>query len=300
MSIGSFLLNKENLALVGKKSWKFGRALILEQGLKYYEAHPQDVARIEQNLALMGLPNTAALRDETLKEIIIHYFEKIFALVKGYELVWICRNRVEVGDSLRHFAEAQRDGKAVFIGQSHFGATYLMASVLMVHGYDLTVVGNFPEPVGSMLASGSRAMAEKYDLGTTHFLNLAEAGVDVPMEMMKLLLTRQIVSNVFDENNPFCRPVTLLGKQIFGGTGMDLILKNFKDDRVVLVTPFLIRTGEDTFRYEVDRHYAADGDIIDSFYRSLEKRVRAWPAQWYFIHEVHESFEDKRLPQHRS
>jgi lauroyl/myristoyl acyltransferase len=295
MSIGSFLLNKENLELVQKNSWKFGRALILEKGLRYYSDNPAEVALIERNLAMMGFAVDAKLRDETLREMVVHYYEKLFALVKSYEAVWICRNRVDVGDSLRHYEEARQDGKAVFIAQSHFGATYLMASVLMVHGYSLTAVGNFPEPAGSMLIANSEAMATRYALGTTRFLNLADASVDVPMEMMRLLLTKQIVSNVFDENNQFCRPVTLLGKQLFGGTGMDLILKNFKDDRVVLVTPFLIRTGDDSFRYEVDRHYAADGDIIDSFYRSLEKRIRANPAQWYFIHEVHESFIDKRL-----
>ena len=62
----------------------------------------------------------------------------------------------------------------------------------------------------------------------------------------------------------------------------------------MILTPFLVRTSDETFRYEVDRHYLSDGDIVESFYRSLEERVKKYYPQWYFIHELHESFEDMR------
>lgn len=295
MGIGSFLATRENLELVKKNSWKFGRPKIIEIGMRYYADHPDDVALVAANLERMGLPCDGGHLDEVLTEIVVHYYEKLFSLVKTYEAFWIAKNRIEMGDSLEPFEEARRDGKAVFMGQSHFGATYLMASALMVNGIDVNMVGNFPEPVGSMLAANVAQIAERWQTGKANLLNLAEPGVDVPGEMMRLLLQRKVVSNVYDENNQFCRPVTLLGKTLMGGTGMDLILRNFNDDKVVIVTPFLVRTSDETFRYELDRHYLADGDIISSFYRSLEKRVKAHPAQWYFIHEVHESFEDKRL-----
>jgi len=294
MSIGSFLATKENLELVKKNSWKFGRPKIVEIGMRYYEEHPDDVALIADNLERMGLPNAGAALDDVLREIVVHYYEKLFALVKTYEAYWIARNRIDMGDSLEPFVEARETDKAVFIGQSHFGATYLMASALMVHGIDVNMVGNFPEPVGSMLTNNVNHICEKWKTGKANLLNLAEPGIDVPGEMMRLLLLKKVVSNVYDENNQFCRPVKLLGKDLMGGTGMDLILRNFNDDKIILVTPFLVRTSDETFRYELDRHYLADGDIIESFYRSLEKRVAKYPAQWYFIHEVHESFEDKR------
>jgi len=294
MSIGAHLATAENLELVKKSSWKYGRPKIIELGMRYYEAHPADAELVAANLDRMGLPSDGAALDEVLREIAVHYYEKLFSLVKTYEAYWIALNRIEVGDSLEPFAEARETGKAVFIGQSHFGATYLMASALMVHGIDLNIVGNFPEPVGGMLRKNVGQIALKWRTGTANLLNLAEPGVDVPGEMMRLLMMRKVVSNVYDENNRFCRPVTLLGRTLMGGTGMDLILRNFSDDKVVVVTPFLIRTSEETFRYELDRHYLSAGDIVASFYRSLERRVRAYPAQWYFIHEVHESFHDLR------
>jgi hypothetical protein len=289
MGLGSFLTTRENLELVKKNSWKFGRPKIIDLGMRYYDSHPEEVARVAANLDFMGLPSSGAALDRVLREVVVHYYEKLFVLVKTYEAYWIAKNRIDVGDSLEPFIEAREAGKAVFVGQAHFGATYLMFLVLMVHGFDVNVVGNFPDPVGSLLNETNSTVTTRYKTAKATLLNLAEPDLDVPMEMMRLLVTGKIVSNVFDENNEFCKPRDLLGRQVMGGTGMDLILRPFSDEKVVCVTPFLIRTSAETFRYEIDRHYLKDGDIIGSFYRSLEKRIASHHDQWYFIHELHES-----------
>jgi len=293
LSIGAHLLTGENLALVKRLSWKFGRPRVIDLGMRYYDENPDEVERIVDNLAYMGLPNTGRQLDEVLREIVVHYYEKLFVLVKAFEGFWIASNRIDMGDTLEVFHEAREADKAVFIGQSHFGATYLMASALMVNGIEVNSVGSFPEPVGSMLLESIGTLAGKYGAARAHLLNLADPAVDVPMEMINRLLRGKVVSNVFDENNQFSRPVTLMGRKLMGGTGMDLILRNFSDERLVAVTPFLIRTSDETFRYELDRHSLAHGDIIDSFFRSLEKRIEAHFPQWYFIHELHESFVDE-------
>ena len=182
----------------------------------------------------------------------------------------------------------------MFVAQSHFGATYLLASVLMAHKIEASMVGKFPEPVGSLLRANGAAIAERYGTAKAHLLNLADPGVDVPMEMLVRLKQRQVLSNVFDENNEFSRPVRLLGREIFGGSGMDLILRHFTDAQLIVVTPFLVRTSDESFRYEIDRHSLAAGDVVQGFFGSLERRVLAHPEQWYFAQELHESFEDKR------
>ncbi|MFO8074430.1 MAG: hypothetical protein R6V85_21420 [Polyangia bacterium] len=292
MSVGSHLLNEDNLRLVGKLSWKFGRPKIIEAGMRYYDDHPEDVERVAANLEHFGLPGRGEALDRVLGEIVAHYYEKLFVLVKGYEAYWIAGNRVEVGDSLEPFYEAREAGRAVFVGQSHFGATYLMASVLMVNGIDVNTVGNFPEPVGGMLQKNVDAMAARWKTGRARLLNLADPSVDVPAEMLTALGQRKVVSNVYDENNRFCREVELLGRRIRGGTGMDKVLAGFDDSTCTVVTPFLVRTSDETFRYELDRHSLDAGDIIESFFSSYEKRIRAHFEQWYFINEVHESFVD--------
>jgi lauroyl/myristoyl acyltransferase len=290
--IGAHLLTKETLEAVRRRPWKRGREEILDLGLRWYDGHPADVERVATNLAHFGLPRDGAFLDGVLRGIVVHYFEKLFVLVKGYEAYWIAANRVELGDSLEPFREARETGRAVFAGQSHFGATYLMASVLMVNGIDVHTVGNFPEPVGSLLSANVAALAEKYGTARARLLNLADESVDVPTEMITALLRRQVVTNVYDERNSFCREVTLLGRKVLGGTGMDRILSRFGDGNCVVVTPFLVRTSDETFRYEVDRHSLAGGDIVGSFFRSYERRIREHPEQWYFIHEVHENFID--------
>lgn len=292
MSVGSHLLHPVNLDLVKRLSWKFGRPKVLDLGMRYYDENPAEVKRIAANLAYMGLPSTGAGLDRVLREIVAHYYEKLFILVKGFEAVWIARNRVEIAPgALEPLEEARAAGKAVFLAGSHFGATYLQALVLTARGWDLNAVGKFPGRVGETLRANDARFAERYGTGHTTFLNVADPDADIPGTMLQLLMTGGVLSNVFDENNAFSKPRTLLGKRIHGGSGMDLILRHFTDDKVVVVTPFLVRTGDETFRYETDRHSLSSADIVGDFYRSLEKRLRSHHAQWYFVHELHEALE---------
>jgi lauroyl/myristoyl acyltransferase len=290
MSLGSHLLNEENLALVGRSSWRVGRRQILEHGRSYYDDHPAEAQQVADNLTHLGLPADGAALDAALEGVVAHYYEKLFVITKTYEAYRLARERIEVGLSLAPLFEARERGQGVFVGQSHFGGVYLLGLTLMVHDLDLFMVARFPEPVGGMLRRSSEIVAQRYGTARARLINLAEPDVDVPGEMLRLLLKRQIVSNVFDERNSLCRPVELLGRPLLGGTGMDLILRNFDDEKIAVVTPFVVRTSDETFRLEVDRHYLGQGDIIASFFGSLEQRVRAHPEQWYFIHEVHENF----------
>jgi lauroyl/myristoyl acyltransferase len=292
MSVGSHLLNPPNLDLVKRLSWKFGRPKILAQGLRYYEEHPTEVDRIVANLDHMGLPSSGPALDEVLEQIVAHYYEKLFILVKGFEAVWIARNRVEIAPgALEPLEEAKAAGRGVFLAGCHFGATYLQALVLAARGWDLHAVGKFPGRVGQALRDNDARFAERYGTGRTRFLDVSDPDEDVPGAMLQALLTGGIVSNVFDENNAFSKPRRLLGRRLHGGSGMDLILRRFTDDRVTVLCPFLIRTGEDSFRFEIDRHSLGSADIVQDFYGSLERRVQAHPAQWYFIHELHEALE---------
>ena len=69
MSIGSFLATGENLELVKKNSWKFGRPKIIEMGMRYYEQHPEQVQVVADNLERMELPCTGAALDEVLRPL---------------------------------------------------------------------------------------------------------------------------------------------------------------------------------------------------------------------------------------
>jgi lauroyl/myristoyl acyltransferase len=289
LSIGKFLLNKENIEFVGKTSWKFARPEMIDQGLKYYDENPGDVDRIVKNLEYAGLQSTGRHLDEVLEGIAVHYYEKLFILTKRFEAYWIAKNRVKTGDSFSVIKEAVNEKKPVFVAQSHFGASYFMNITFMVNGFDITSVGKFPEPAGSMIVNGGNFISERYKTGKTKLVNIADTDVDVPYEMFSTLLRGGILSNVFDENNQFSRKYNLLSTEVMGGSGMDQFLKKFNDEKMVVVTPFIVRTSDETFSFELDRHLLALSDIIQSFYNSLEKRVASHPEQWYFIHELHEA-----------
>jgi len=290
MSLGSFLLGKDNLELVGKSSWTVGRRRLLEQGRRYYAEHEDEALRVSRNLAHLGLASDGGALDRALDGVIVHYYEKLFVITKTFDAYRLAKERIEVGLSLAPMFEARRRGQGIFVGQSHFGATYFLGLTLMVHDLDLFMVARFPEPVGGMMLRNGAIISRRYGTARARLINMAEPGVDVPGEMLRLLIKRQIVSNVFDERNSLCKRVELLGRPLHGGTGMDLILRNFDDERIAVVTPFLIRTSDESFRLEVDQHFLGQGDIVESFFRSLEQRVAAHPEQWYFIHEVHENF----------
>jgi lauroyl/myristoyl acyltransferase len=295
MSVGTHLLNPPNLDLVKRLSWSFGRPKIIDQAMRYYEAHPDEVALIVRNLEHMGLPASGAALDSVLEGIAAPYYEKLFILVKAFEAVWIARNRVEIAPgALEPLEEARASGKAIFLAGCHFGATYLQALVLAARGWSLHAVGKFPGRVGEALRANDARFAERYGTGRTSFLDVSDPEEDVPGAMLQLLMTGGVISNVFDENNSFSRPRRLLGRTVHGGSGMDLILRPFTDERVVVLTPFLIRTGSDSFRFETDRHSLASPDIVADFYQSLERRLERHHAQWYFIHELHEALEPAR------
>lgn len=289
MSIGKFLLNKENLDYVGKNSFIFGKKFIIEKSLGYYDDNPAEVEQIVKNLEYMNLASSGGALDDVLKGLGTHYFDKLFILTKVFEMHWLAKNRIDYGNTMEVFEEAKERKVPVFVGHNHFGASYFMGISLMIHGLNVSSVGKFPEPVGSIIKGNSEKISEKFGIGKTNVINLADPDVDVAWEMFNTLLRGGILSNVFDESNEFSGEITMLGKKLIGGSGMDLILKKYNDEKIILVTPFIIRTGEDTFRFELDRHYMKDGNIIQSFYNSLGKRVEKYPDQWYFIHELHEA-----------
>jgi lauroyl/myristoyl acyltransferase len=291
MSLKTHLQTREHLERVARESWRFGRQAILESGMAYYDAHPEDVDLVRRNLEFMGLDRSAEALGRALEGIVVHYFEKLFVMTKGYEAHWVVENRVEVGDALEALGESRDAGRGIFLGQSHFGGTYLLVPVLISAGFDVTFVALFPGPVFDMLASNIDEYTRRWSTGKANLVNVADREAMVPEIMIGSLRSGECVMNVFDENNAFSRPVEILGRRIHGGSGMDRILGSFGEDRVDVLTPFLVRTDEESFRLEVDRHSLGPGDVIQSMYDSLGRRVGAHPEQWYFLQELHHSLE---------
>jgi lauroyl/myristoyl acyltransferase len=291
MSLKDALQVRELVETVTKQSWSFGRAAVLERGLAYYDEHPGDVERIRQNLEHMGLDGSQGAVRASLEGVIAHYYEKLFVMTKDFEAHWLIENRIDFGDALSPIEENRARGRGLFLGQSHFGGAYLLVPALMTRGLDVTFVALFPPPVFAMLRANIERYAARWSTGKVRLLNVAEEGALIAEIMMGALRAGEIVMNVFDENNAFSRQVSLMGRSLWGGSGMDRILAPFGPEKVDVITPFMVRTGEDSFRLETEAHSLGSDDIVQDMYRSLGKRVSAHPDQWYFIQELHHSFE---------
>lgn len=289
--LGAHIQTKENMEMVAKESWKFGREKFIPIGMQFFKEHPEEVEQVVQNMKAFNLNTSEDSVQRVLKETVVHYYEKLFVLTKQYEAYWIVKNRVEVGDSLNPVKEALQSGKGVFIGQSHFGVTYFLPTVFMVHDISLFSVGYFPPPVGDILRNNTSRFAKKYDTGTFTIVNLAEEKVSPPLVMLQNLNQSKAVMNVFDEYNSLCKTVEIFGVKLKGGTGMDQILNSFSNDQLMVITPFLMRTSNETFKLEVDYHDLSSSNIIQDFFTSLQKRVAQYPEQWYFLQEVSENLE---------
>lgn len=291
MSLKDHLQTRENLGIVAKNSWKHGRREILDRGMAYYEGHPEDVARVRENMQSVGLDASDEPLARALEGIIAHYFEKFFVMTKNFEAHWIVQNRIEVGDALVPIHEARAAGRGVFIGQSHFGGTYLLVPTIITSGLDISFVGLFPGPVHAVLESNIRGYSDRWRTGRATVVNVADEGAMVAEVIIGSLLAGEPVMNVYDENNAFSRQVSLLGRTIWGGSGMDRILGRLDPSRISVVTAFAVRQDEESFRIEVDVHDLSSPDLMQEMFDSLGRRVKAHPEQWYFLQELHHSFE---------
>jgi lauroyl/myristoyl acyltransferase len=289
MSLKQDLQTRDNLELVAGQSWKHGRRAILERGMAYYDRHPDDVARVRDNMAAVGLDHSDESVRSALEGIVVHYFEKFFVMTKNFEAHWIVENRILTGGALAPLEKAREEGRGVFIGQSHFGGTYLLVPTLITAGVDMSFVGSFPGPVYRMLAANIDAYADRWSTGRATIVNVAGEGTTVAENMIGSLLAREVVMNVFDENNAFSREVRFLGRTLWGGSGMDRILSRMDPAKISVMTAFAVRLDDERFRIELDEHDPAAGDVIQQMFDSLARRVADHPEQWYFLQELHHS-----------
>ncbi len=294
MSLKDHLQTRENLEMVARQSWKLGRSGIVGRGMAYYESHPEDLERVRANLEAMGLAHDDAALARATEGIVAHYFEKFFVMTKNFEAHWIVQNRIELGDALEPLHRARAEGRGVFIGQSHFGGTYLLVPTIITSGIDMSFVGLFPGPVHAMLEANIDGYSERWKTGRATIVNVADEGATVAEVIIGSLLAGEPVMNVYDENNAYSRQVSLLGRRLWGGSGMDRILSRMDPRKVTAVTAFAVRVDDERFRIEVDEHDLASPDLVQDMFDSLGRRVSRNPEQWYFLQELHHSFEQIR------
>jgi len=285
MGLSGYLQSPEILKSVYGKSPVELRSLLLKKGLQWYASHVQEQERIAHNLTHFGFTCSEDLVERVKEHIILHYYEKVLPLCG--DPAWyhdFLRQNVELGE-IGAIEKSIKDGRGVLVATAHFGAVELIVPCLSMFRIPVHPVLRFTTEQFSKIAHQHAQNMEKSGLfGHIHFIEIGKAGTAAALDMAAVLRKKEVLTSVFDEKTEYSIPVRLFGRQVYGGAGLDRLLK-FANTPVALFNAFMIRTGVNRYRLKlVDVAKNAPDPVIEMF-RNLEQVVGDAVEQWYFLHE---------------
>lgn len=262
------------------------RETIMQRGITWYSAHPLERDRIAENLSLMGLDSSSTLVDKIIENILLHYYEKIAGLCHTPESFHRyllestdCSHAQTVIDS------ARGEKKAVLLAIGHFGAVELIAPALAARGYTMTVALRFKtEQLASQAREQARVMHESGLFGTISFIEIGKPGTVAALEMAAVVRSGGILISIFDEDTNYSIPVTLLGKALKGGSGIDKLIA-FSRAPLAACSAFMVREKNERYTLAVSRVADDHGAPVQALYDNLAKQLEHGLEQWYFLHE---------------
>jgi hypothetical protein len=104
------------------------------------------------------------------------------------------------------------------------------------------------------------------------------------LDMAAALRRGGMLLTVFDEKTPYSVPVSLLGKQVWGGAGLDRFVR-FACPGAEIWTIFMVRKENETYDMLLFRIAPEDSDPVATIYKHLESVLSSSFSQWYFLHE---------------
>src|SRR5690554_1272679 len=96
------------------------------------------------------------------------------------------------------------------------------------------------------------------------------------------LKRKKIIFSIFDEKTEYSKPVTIFGKKVSGGAGLDRIAR-FANTPTDIFTAFMTRNENGT--YTLDLKKIEHQNSVQKMFDELETIVKEITEQWYFLHE---------------
>jgi lauroyl/myristoyl acyltransferase len=93
------------------------------------------------------------------------------------------------------------------------------------------------------------------------------------------------MTSVFDEETEYSIPVDFLQKRLWGGAGLDRLLK-YARAPLALVAAFMVRTDAERYTLVVEEVPQQHPAPIQALYDALQPLVQHSSEQWYFLHET--------------
>ena len=262
------------------------KTLILARGNDWYTCNPDETARIKQNLTEFGIPCTADLLQKIIKNTILHYYEKLLPLCGEPKYYYeFLKERVDLQEATLMLQESTSTGKGILIAISHFGAVEFLAPALAMQTLPLNTVLRFTtEQFSRMAHKQAEALYQSGFFGPIRFIEIGKPGTVTALEMAAVLRRKEFLVSVFDEKTEYSKPVSLLGKQVYGGAGLDRLVA-FANTPVDIFTAFMVRCEQDHYKLVLHKIDQPTDNLIQQMYNHLESMVRKYCEQWYFLHE---------------
>jgi lauroyl/myristoyl acyltransferase len=286
MSLSKFIQSPDLLNNIFGKSSSELMSAVLEKGNLWYKENPDESRLIENNLNLLGLPTDPQLIEKIRCHVILHYYEKLLPLIGGPEFYFnFLQNQVSYQEACEKLKNSINEGKGVLLAIAHFGAVEFLAPVLAASKLPLNVVLRFStEQFSRIVNERARVMEKSGFFGPIRFIEIGRPGTSAALEMAAALRKKEILISVFDERTDYSKPVTLFGKKVYGGAGLDKLIY-FANSPVDCFTGFMIREDCDRYQLKINPIDLSKSDIVQQMYDQLQEMVKNHLEQWYFVHE---------------
>jgi lauroyl/myristoyl acyltransferase len=120
--------------------------------------------------------------------------------------------------------------------------------------------------------------------GEINFIEIGKPGTNAALEMAAALRKKEVLVTVFDEKTDYSIPVKLFGRDVWGGAGLDKLIK-YTGSSIAVFNAYMIRTGPYNFELKLVEINVKSENIIQNMFTNLEQLVKDHLEQWYFLHE---------------
>ncbi len=286
MQLSSHLQSRNLLASIASMRLEGLRDHIAAETREWYAANPGERALIATNLVRLGIELDGELCDQIISNVGLHYFEKLAPLCLGPKRFReFLDTHVDSSAAAATVAQACTSGTGVLLAAGHFGAVEFIAPSLSTHRLALTAALKFKTEQFSQAANAhAKAFAESGLFSPIAFIEVGKPGTHAALDMAAVLRRKEVLLSVFDERTDYSVAVDLFATRVWGGAGLDKLVA-FAGAGAAVFTAFMVRGDFGTYRLELDPLDSSRGDFVRQMYAHLQRRVRAHPEQWYFLHE---------------
>ncbi|MBD3418711.1 MAG: hypothetical protein GF398_01205 [Chitinivibrionales bacterium] len=286
MGLSEFLQQKELFSELPGLNFDTLNRKVQERTARWFRSHSHEHELLRTQLEECGLPADEHLLAEVKRHIALHYVEKLLPFCYSIEEYGeFLTSHVNADQACQTVQAVAAQGKGVLLASSHFGAVELIVPTCLRHKLSISPVLRFRSPELSDRARSKAAdMARCGAFGNVEFIEIGKAGTAAALEMAGVLRKGGILLSMVDEKTPYSIEVELFGKKVWGGAGLDRLLK-FANADIVIFAVFMVRLQNGTYHLQIHKIATDHPRPIAAIYELIENMAREYPEQWYFLHE---------------